>query len=478
MLISKEVEVELSSMNIEHYENKGYFIPRRKDKKGRFTVERGTKIIVKTEDLTLGAYAHVDVKCDCDNCENPYLNMKWQSYSHSVKEDGSYYCMKCAIKLYGTKNRMKSRLKKVKSFEQWCIENNRLDVLDRWDYELNNCKPSEITYNSVGLNNKGYWFKCLKHSDHDSELKNIVSFLNGNEGSIICRKCNSFAQYLIDNYGENALELYWSNKNTINPWEINYGSRKPKVWIKCQNKDKPYHQEYDMCCNGFVNGNRCPYCNNKKGKVHPKDSLGQYIIDNFEKEFLDKIWSDKNDKSPFEYSPKSHKKLWWKCPNGKHDDFLRSIASSNDCDFRCNNCTNERKESILQEKVRLYLNELGYVILHEHNCGLTAINPKTKLQLPYDNEIEELKLIIEVHGEQHYKVCLFNKLQAKKNNTTAEHQLHMLKVRDRYKRIYAKLNGYKYLEIPYSADNKKQTWKKLIDDKINKIINKELKEVV
>ena len=37
-----------------------------------------------------------------------------------------------------------SKLKKSKnkkSFYDWCIENNRQDVLDRWDYELNDCSP-------------------------------------------------------------------------------------------------------------------------------------------------------------------------------------------------------------------------------------------------------------------------------------------------------------------------------------------------
>ena len=31
-----------------------------------------------------------------------------------------------------------------KTFEQWCKENNRFDLLNRFDCELNKVKPSEI----------------------------------------------------------------------------------------------------------------------------------------------------------------------------------------------------------------------------------------------------------------------------------------------------------------------------------------------
>ena len=42
-----------------------------------------------------------------------------------------------------------------KSFKQWCTENNRQDVLDRWDYDLNYCKPCDIGY----ATNHKYYFK-------------------------------------------------------------------------------------------------------------------------------------------------------------------------------------------------------------------------------------------------------------------------------------------------------------------------------
>ena len=31
-----------------------------------------------------------------------------------------------------------------KTFEEWCLENNRQDILDLWDYDKNNKSPSEV----------------------------------------------------------------------------------------------------------------------------------------------------------------------------------------------------------------------------------------------------------------------------------------------------------------------------------------------
>jgi len=270
------------------------------------------------------------------------------------------------------------------TFEEWCIENDRQDVLDRWDYILNKLKPSEISYKS----SKKYWFKCLNNKEHKSELRQINVIIINKDYNIICTECNSFAQWGIDNLGSDFLDKYWSDKNTLNPWEISYRNNK-YIWINCV--DVKYHDTYKCRPVTFVKGHRCP------------------------------------------------------------------------------SCSQERNESFLQEKIRLYLEELNYKLLHERSCSILPINPKTNYILPFDNEIEELKLIVEVHGEQHYKVTNYSKMTAKKNNTTPNQELHYQQLKDRYKRIKAKQQGYEFLEIPYWTDDDDKTWKKLINDKIKEI---------
>ena len=159
-LITKEVEVTLGVKNVKFYEDLGYKIPKKKDKWGRATVPRGTKIKVKVEDLQEGSKAMIE--CICDNCKQFLPPKHYKDYKRVVKEDGKTYCQKCATEILARDKMSKTRLKKSKTFEQWCIENNRYDILLSWDYDLNDCSPDEVTY----MSSKKCWFKCLKHPEH------------------------------------------------------------------------------------------------------------------------------------------------------------------------------------------------------------------------------------------------------------------------------------------------------------------------
>jgi hypothetical protein len=447
-LISKTVLIKWEWKTRNYYESLGYNFTKIKD-------------VFEVNINHLPKYSRTKVEVSCDNCGCIKL-ITFNQYN-KFNKNGIYYCKRCALRLYGGKNLAKAKLKDSKSFEQWCIEHNRQDVLARWDYELNQCKPSEICYSTM----KKYYFKCLSNKNHISELKSINDFTNNHEGSIACKQCNSFAQWGIDNIGKDFLEKYWDyDKNTISPWEISYGTRTKKVWIKCQEKD--YHDSYAITPLNFINGGRCQYCTNHRGKVHPMDSLG-YL----HPEVL-KIWADKNKKSPYEYAPMSNEKAWFKCSEGKHSDTYRVICNANQCNFICPECVRERDESFLQEKVRLYLKDLGYNILHEDKCTLKCYNPTTNHLLRYDNEIVELKLIIEVNGIQHYQITNFHVWSSKRFNTTPEYELKSLQERDKFKKEFALANNYSYLEIPYWADDKNETWKDLINKKIDEIKNKNI----
>lgn len=448
-LITKEVEITFPNQMIKYYEDKGYKIPRI-NIENKLIIKKGTKIKININDLPENSNVKVDVQCD--GCDKLLTGIIWVNYKTHLKKDKNYYCKECALSNFIHNDLLNNRI----SFEQWCIENNRQDVLNKWDFNLNKYKPSDVCRSS----SKKYWFKCLR-GIHESELKNISDFTIGRKDNINCNLCNSFAQWGIDHLGKDFLEKYWDyEKNTIDPWKISKSSNKYYVWIKCQEKN--YHESYLVRCSNFSkNDRRCPYCSGQK--IHPFDSLGTLFLQVLE------TWSDKNQKSPYEYPPMTSQKVYWKCPDGKHKDYKRNICDANKYNFRCPECTRERNESFLQEKTRLYLESLNYNILHENNCTIIPINPKTKMNLPFDNEIKELKLIIEVHGLQHYKIDGFHISSAKRNNTTPEYELHYQQVRDRYKRIFAKMQRYFYLEIPYWTNDVEETYKKLIDNKINKI---------
>ena len=116
----------------------------------------------------------------------------------------------------------------------------------------------------------------------------------------------------------------------------------------------------------------------------------------------------------------------------------------------------------------MYLTEeLHYSTNHEFNCTIVPINPNTNHPLPFDNEIPELKLIIEVHGIQHYRMTDY--FHNKDGQISMEEAFEYQKWKDNFKKNYALEQGYNYLEIPYWKV-KDDSYKKLITNKIKEIL--------
>jgi len=318
---------------------------------------------------------------------------------------------------------MLTKLKKSISFEKWCISNNRLDILSRWDYEINTITPKDISY---GVQRK-YYFKCPR-GIHKSELKDITSFTSGQEGSMYCNRCSSFAQVGIDAICEDFLEKYWDyNKNIVDPWEISYGSSK-MVWIKCQEKE--YHESYEVaCCNFFLRDSRCSYCGNFK--VHSLDSLGVTL----ENKNLLHIWSDENKLNPYQYSPWSSKEVQWKCESGEHNDYFRKIALSNDANFRCPNCQFSIGEKISENYFKLKI--INYIPQKEFE-GLLGLGYGN---LSYDFYLPTYNILYEFQGEQHERYIPYFHKSIEDFEKQVEH--------DRRKKEYAIEKGYIFLEIWY-----------------------------
>lgn len=392
--------------------------------------------------------------------DNNYITPKDISFS----EHNEYWfkCKKCGAKRAYNINSITNmgivlKCPYCNSFEKWCIDNNPT-FLERFDYEKNDKLPKDFSYGS-----KQYiYLKCEngKHESSSYMVRHITKGITKCE----CSKCHSIAQWGIDNFGDDFLEKYWDyEKNNSDPFEIAMANRQIYVWIKCP--DVEYHGSYEIKPIDLTKTKdkiTCPYCYNTR--VHKFDSLGYLHPD------VLLLWSDKNKKSPYEFKPKSAKKVWFKCKCGKHSDTLRQIGNAILNDFDCPDCVKERTESKLEEKVRTYINnELNFKTLHEHKCSILPLNPKTNRPLPYDNEIIDLKLIIEVHGVQHYEITNFANMSARKFNTTPEYELEYLQWKDNYKKQYALDNGYYYLEIPYLAE-KDNSYKELIDNKIKEIL--------
>lgn len=352
------------------------------------------------------------------------------------------------------------RIHKKDSFAQYHIDNTDKDFINKYWGKKNMIDPFTIAPKSTSTR---VWVVCQDKDYHEEYQIKCSEFTNGGRcnycSSNLVHPLDSFGQWCIDNVDKDFVEKYWGKKNLVSLFTIPKMTMK-KIFIKCQHVD--YHGEYEMTPNQFLRGTRCPYCSGTR--TNYLDSFGTHNQDVLH------LWSDKNKKSPYEYNPQSGVKVWWKCPDGKHEDYLRTISNAVKYEFRCWECTKERNSSMLQTKVKDYIeNFYGYKLRHEWSCSIVPINPKTKYPLPFDNEIVDLKLIIEVHGEAHYKIDGLIKMNAKKYKTSPSYELYKRKLYDRYKAYTAYIKGYHYLEIPYWTEND-ESYVVLIDTKIKEIL--------
>lgn len=248
-----------------------------------------------------------------------------------------------------------------KSFGEWCKENKRMDLLKLWDIELNEKSPFEVPAKS----NLKYWFKCPR-GIHESELKNIQYFSAGKQKNITCIKCGSFAQHIVDKKGLDVFEKIWHKDNMLDPWIIPYKSSKKAKFICLENEDHVYEMSFE----NYSKEQGCPFCSHRK--IYYPESLGALYP-----EVLD-IWSSRNEKSPFDYYPGSGKKVWFKCKDGLHEDYYRTIESAVRLNFRCPVCS---KENYQQPKGEL---------AHNWRGGITPINKLLRASKDYDEWREKV----------------------------------------------------------------------------------------
>ena len=343
-----------------------------------------------------------------------------------VKGDRCPYC-----------NRNSGKVHPKDSFTQWAIDNVDKDFLTKYWSDKNILNPWQLTPHST---NKIYIYCQEKdyHNDEGGYPITPANFYNGNR----CPYCvnqkihpkDSFGQWLIDTYGNDAIEKYWSPKNTLNPFTIAPKSNNKKVWILCQEKD--YHNDnkgYPISPLNFYKGARCPYCNNRK--VHPKESFGTLYSSKA------KHWSKNNDKSPFEIAPKSGDKYKFICQEcGK--EFDRSLSNLNyyNCGVYCTDCNNSELEETTKQVLQKYNIKYISQVKYEGLLGLGGGN------LSYDFYLPNYNLLLELQGEQHeHFIKGIHRIQR-----NFEKQLE----HDHRKREYAKQHNIKLLEIwYYDMDN-------------------------
>lgn len=146
----------------------------------------------------------------------------------------------------------------------------------------------------------------------------------------------SFKQFCENTNNIDLINLWDDELNNISADLVSSTTTK-KYWFKCPNGT---HDSRLISVGNVVNGykNRGFYC-----ICHACNSIGQYIIDNYGIKYLERIWSDKNEKSYYDIDRSSATKIWLRClDDNTHDDYDITAYNFSNGHQQCPYCTGQR----------------------------------------------------------------------------------------------------------------------------------------
>lgn len=136
---------------------------------------------------------------------------------------------------------------------------------------------------------------------------------------------------LADLVPELAKQWHPKRNGSLGPLDVVPGSAL-KVWWKCPEGDD---HEWRAQIRSRSIGIGCPICSNRKAVM--SNSLATQNPD------LSKEWhpTKNGDLTPYNVTPGSHKKVWWKCPKGDDHEWMSQLKSRNK-GIGCPICSNKK----------------------------------------------------------------------------------------------------------------------------------------
>jgi very-short-patch-repair endonuclease len=305
----------------------------------------------------------------------------------------------------------------------------------------NEDKPDMCALNS----HTKYWFNCDKCC-HDFE----ITLLNINQSNNWCPYCynrklcnlNNCITCFNKSFASHPKHIYWSELNTCKPIEVIKGSEK-KYYFNC---DKCHHKLLISLKHISTGGRWCAYCSHQK--LCKEDNCTMCLHNSFASVENSKYLYDKtlNPRMLFKSTNKKYNFECNKCLN---------IFETQLCDITkgvwCPNCYNKTEEKLYNQLKQFY-------IVKRQFKPLWCKNQSTNKYLPFDFVIEELKIIIEQDGPQHFKQI--------GNWQSPE----LTFKNDIYKMNCANQNGYSIIRIlQKDIWHNKYDWVQELCDNINKI---------
>lgn len=204
------------------------------------------------------------------------------------------------------------------------LQTHNHDLSKEWNYEKN----GELTpYDVTPKSNKKVWWKCSKGHEWQASVNNR-SKGNG------CPVCSGYQ--VVDGYNDLMScfpqlvdEWDYEKNGSLNPSDIYFGSVKRVHWI-CKNGHRwaaPINRRTSK-----RDHSGCPVCSNQRVLPGYNDLASQNPD-------VAEEWNyEKNGElTPADVTPKSNKRVWWKCSKGHEwETTINNRSKGHGCP-QCNN---------------------------------------------------------------------------------------------------------------------------------------------
>lgn len=255
-----------------------------------------------------------------------------------------------------------------------------------WNYDKNDNNPRDV-FKNTGLK---YNFTCNK-CNHNFN----TALCSMNYNNRFCPYCSN--QKLCDSeeceicynksFKSNPFSIYWSKNNNLLPENIFKKSSK-KYLFTC-----------NLCNHEFISRiadikedtNNCPYCSSKI--LCENDECKNCLNKSFASSEKSKYWSDKNDIKPRYVFKNSNKKYLFNCEDCKNEFIITPNSITYDSRW-CSVCKHKTEKILF----KWLCEKFG-----EKNIKFQYILKNEDKSYRYDYYIKNLKILIELDGEQHFK---------------------------------------------------------------------------
>lgn len=265
-----------------------------------------------------------------------------------------------------------------------CLASTHPEIAQLWHSTKNKNSPHDVSAGS----GKKVWWQCPVANDHEWQAPPAL-LLRGNRCPCCAGKKIVFSNCLVTIAPQIAKKWHPTKNGKLTPFEVLPKSGK-RVWWKCPVADD---HEWEAPVGNVGSGSDCPCCHGLK--VVKSNCLATHFP-----QIADQ-WHSKNQITPWDITPNSKVKVWWQCKDFPDHSWLATpngrVGSSSGCPM----CKNSKGEEEIKKQLKVW----GFRFQKEYRINDCVY----KRALPFDFAVflgGEI-LLIEFHGEQHYRSVEF-----------------------------------------------------------------------